>query len=192
MPIYKIRGIDVDFPFQAYDCQIVYMEKVIQSLQEVSPFFFSSSSLKKFLVLTPANSILDSIAKCSLLLYRFHQHLFVSRTTGPVLLNQLVYTSVYSMYWRFGKFCEVFHLVCYGTQLVWQMGTCSRVFQFQPWSWNCVCKNVPSTSGTTCRYLGTLRNWWTKNLSFTMLITLYTAKTWSNQVNLWSNNHTTK
>lgn len=46
MPIYKIRGIDVEFPFEAYDCQIVYMEKVIQSLQEVrfqsitkTPFF---------------------------------------------------------------------------------------------------------------------------------------------------------
>ncbi|CAA7409948.1 unnamed protein product [Spirodela intermedia] len=34
MPIYRIRGIDVDFPFEAYDCQIVYMERVIQSLQE--------------------------------------------------------------------------------------------------------------------------------------------------------------
>ncbi|KAF9615542.1 hypothetical protein IFM89_024390 [Coptis chinensis] len=34
MPIYNIRGIDVDFPYEAYDCQIVYMEKVIQSLQE--------------------------------------------------------------------------------------------------------------------------------------------------------------
>ncbi|PIA42612.1 hypothetical protein AQUCO_02000207v1 [Aquilegia coerulea] len=34
MPIYKIRGIDVDFPYEAYDCQIVYMEKVIQSLQQ--------------------------------------------------------------------------------------------------------------------------------------------------------------
>ncbi|MQL92246.1 hypothetical protein Taro_024871, partial [Colocasia esculenta] len=34
MPAYKIRGIDVDFPFEAYDCQIVYMEKVIQSLQQ--------------------------------------------------------------------------------------------------------------------------------------------------------------
>ncbi|KAL6972803.1 Regulator of telomere elongation helicase 1 [Sarracenia purpurea var. burkii] len=34
MPIYKIRGVDVDFPFEAYDCQLVYMEKVIQSLQE--------------------------------------------------------------------------------------------------------------------------------------------------------------
>ncbi|KAK2984870.1 hypothetical protein RJ640_008635, partial [Escallonia rubra] len=33
MPTYKIRGIDVDFPFDAYDCQLVYMEKVIQSLQ---------------------------------------------------------------------------------------------------------------------------------------------------------------
>ncbi|XP_068652271.1 regulator of telomere elongation helicase 1 homolog [Aristolochia californica] len=36
MPSYKIRGINVDFPFEAYDCQIVYMEKVIQSLQEKS------------------------------------------------------------------------------------------------------------------------------------------------------------
>ncbi|WMV22274.1 hypothetical protein MTR67_015659 [Solanum verrucosum] len=35
MPIYKIRGIDVDFPYEAYDCQIAYMEKVIQSLQNV-------------------------------------------------------------------------------------------------------------------------------------------------------------
>ncbi|GAB2228119.1 hypothetical protein Droror1_Dr00009949 [Drosera rotundifolia] len=34
MPIYKIRGIEVDFPYEAYDCQIVYMEKVIQSLQQ--------------------------------------------------------------------------------------------------------------------------------------------------------------
>ncbi|KAK1358284.1 Regulator of telomere elongation helicase 1 [Heracleum sosnowskyi] len=33
MPTYKIRGLDVDFPFQAYDCQLVYMEKVIESLQ---------------------------------------------------------------------------------------------------------------------------------------------------------------
>lgn len=36
MPTYNIRGIDVDFPFEAYDCQLVYMEKVIQSLQERS------------------------------------------------------------------------------------------------------------------------------------------------------------
>ncbi|KAG6733763.1 hypothetical protein I3842_01G240500 [Carya illinoinensis] len=34
MPTYNIRGVDVDFPFEAYDCQLVYMEKVIQSLQE--------------------------------------------------------------------------------------------------------------------------------------------------------------
>ncbi|KAK6914909.1 DEAD2 [Dillenia turbinata] len=36
MPIYKIRGIEVDFPFEAYECQLVYMEKVIQSLQDGS------------------------------------------------------------------------------------------------------------------------------------------------------------
>ena len=32
----QIRGVDVDFPFQPYDCQVSYMEKVIQCLQEVS------------------------------------------------------------------------------------------------------------------------------------------------------------
>ncbi|GKD79120.1 regulator of telomere elongation helicase 1 isoform X1 [Tanacetum coccineum] len=36
MPTYKIRGIDVEFPFEAYDCQIVYMDRVIQSLQDKS------------------------------------------------------------------------------------------------------------------------------------------------------------
>ncbi|CAM0881561.1 unnamed protein product [Alopecurus aequalis] len=34
MPVYRIRGIDVDFPFDAYDCQITYMDRVLQSLQE--------------------------------------------------------------------------------------------------------------------------------------------------------------
>ncbi|KAK7261835.1 hypothetical protein RIF29_28156 [Crotalaria pallida] len=34
MPTYKIRGIDVDFPYEAYDSQIVYMDKVLQSLQQ--------------------------------------------------------------------------------------------------------------------------------------------------------------
>lgn len=29
-----IRGVDVDFPFPPYDCQVSYMEKVIQCLQE--------------------------------------------------------------------------------------------------------------------------------------------------------------
>jgi len=30
----QIRGIDVNFPFQPYGCQVSYMEKVIQCLQE--------------------------------------------------------------------------------------------------------------------------------------------------------------
>lgn len=34
MPDYKIAGIHVAFPFPAYDCQLVYMERVIQSLQQ--------------------------------------------------------------------------------------------------------------------------------------------------------------
>ena len=33
MPSYSIRGVEVEFPFPAYECQKVYMEKVIQALQ---------------------------------------------------------------------------------------------------------------------------------------------------------------
>ncbi|KAI3727225.1 hypothetical protein L1987_67037 [Smallanthus sonchifolius] len=34
MPTYKIRGINVEFPFEAYDCQLVYMEKKSNALLE--------------------------------------------------------------------------------------------------------------------------------------------------------------
>ncbi|KAG8051464.1 hypothetical protein GUJ93_ZPchr0001g32890 [Zizania palustris] len=34
MPVYSIRGVDVDFPFDAYDCQITYMDRVLESLQQ--------------------------------------------------------------------------------------------------------------------------------------------------------------
>ena len=33
--VHSIRGIDVSFPFPPYQCQILYMNKVIQALQEV-------------------------------------------------------------------------------------------------------------------------------------------------------------
>ncbi|RUS13152.1 hypothetical protein BC937DRAFT_86261 [Endogone sp. FLAS-F59071] len=33
MPHYNIRGITINFPFEAYDVQRVFMEKVIYSLQ---------------------------------------------------------------------------------------------------------------------------------------------------------------
>jgi regulator of telomere elongation helicase 1 len=32
--VYNIRGVAVEFPHNAYDCQLVYMEKVIQAIQE--------------------------------------------------------------------------------------------------------------------------------------------------------------
>lgn len=35
MKKYVIRGVKVNFPYEAYDCQKIYMEKVIQALQEV-------------------------------------------------------------------------------------------------------------------------------------------------------------
>ncbi|XP_062214146.1 regulator of telomere elongation helicase 1 homolog isoform X2 [Phragmites australis] len=34
MPVYTIRGVDVDFPFDAYECQITYMDRVLESLQQ--------------------------------------------------------------------------------------------------------------------------------------------------------------
>jgi hypothetical protein len=39
MQVYDIRGVPVGFPFNAYDSQRVYMEKVIQCLQEVRTAF---------------------------------------------------------------------------------------------------------------------------------------------------------
>ena len=34
MPVYPLRGVNVDFPHEAYPCQLAYMEKVIQSCQQ--------------------------------------------------------------------------------------------------------------------------------------------------------------
>ncbi|BDA40755.1 Regulator of telomere elongation helicase 1 [Coccomyxa sp. Obi] len=34
MPTYTLRGIEVQFPHEAYECQVTYMEKVITALQE--------------------------------------------------------------------------------------------------------------------------------------------------------------
>ncbi|KAL2612609.1 hypothetical protein R1flu_024301 [Riccia fluitans] len=34
MPTYKLGGINVQFPYKAYDCQLVYMERVIHALQQ--------------------------------------------------------------------------------------------------------------------------------------------------------------
>ena len=35
----NIRGVSIEFPFTPYDCQVSYMEKVIQCLQEVRCIF---------------------------------------------------------------------------------------------------------------------------------------------------------
>lgn len=49
MPIYNIRGINVDFPYDAYDSQVDYMDKVIQALQEVRFSTNFRGFCKKFL-----------------------------------------------------------------------------------------------------------------------------------------------
>lgn len=67
MPIYNIRGIDVDFPLQAYDCQIVYMEKVIQSLQEVCLFVFFPNLPEEILNFTSVRSISNLMTESSLI-----------------------------------------------------------------------------------------------------------------------------
>lgn len=36
MSKYTLRGVEVEFPYaEAYSCQLAYMEKVIEALQEV-------------------------------------------------------------------------------------------------------------------------------------------------------------
>lgn len=45
MPLYNIRGVEVDFPYDAYDCQLVYMERLIESLQEGTLNLASESQL---------------------------------------------------------------------------------------------------------------------------------------------------
>lgn len=40
METYDVRGVQVAFPYTAYDSQRVYMERVIQSLQEVQYYPF--------------------------------------------------------------------------------------------------------------------------------------------------------
>ncbi|XXQ39088.1 Helicase ATP-binding domain-containing protein [Plasmodiophora brassicae] len=34
MPVYSLRGIDIEFPFDAYPCQVRYMESVVEALQK--------------------------------------------------------------------------------------------------------------------------------------------------------------
>jgi len=36
---FEVCGIDIDFPFEPYECQKKYMEKVIQCLQKVCNTF---------------------------------------------------------------------------------------------------------------------------------------------------------
>ncbi len=33
MPVLSLRGVNVEFPFEPYDVQVSYMEKLIESLQ---------------------------------------------------------------------------------------------------------------------------------------------------------------
>lgn len=35
---YQLRGVSVSFPFDAYQCQLTYMDRVIESLQKVPLF----------------------------------------------------------------------------------------------------------------------------------------------------------
>ncbi len=39
MPVYEIGGISVNFPHQAYPCQLDFMTKAIDALKEVDTLF---------------------------------------------------------------------------------------------------------------------------------------------------------
>jgi len=57
MPNYSIRGINVEFPFEAYQSQIIYMDRVIESLQNVG--FPLPLSLSLFYTPTLFNCFVD-------------------------------------------------------------------------------------------------------------------------------------
>lgn len=46
MPTYTIQGVEVDFPYEAYDCQLAYMEKVILALKKVLTAMQRSCSVR--------------------------------------------------------------------------------------------------------------------------------------------------
>ena len=51
-----IRGVSIEFPFTPYDCQVSYMEKVIECLQEVRcifPVYLGVRTCKLFLCFAP-------------------------------------------------------------------------------------------------------------------------------------------
>ena len=69
MAVYSIRGINVEFPFEAYPCQIIYMDKVIESLQNVLelPLSFESHFCLIYLF-SPCDCFISLLQKCNALL----------------------------------------------------------------------------------------------------------------------------
>eukprot|EP00897_Mesotaenium_endlicherianum_P001292 jgi/Mesen1/1190/ME001272S00367 len=53
MPIYKIGSVTVQFPYQAYDSQLVYMGKVIEALQRVTEALALPLGVPEYLRLHP-------------------------------------------------------------------------------------------------------------------------------------------
>ena len=58
-----VRGLNVDFPFPPYDCQLLYMEKVIEGLQES----------KNCLLESPTGTGKTLCLLCAVLAWREHQ-----------------------------------------------------------------------------------------------------------------------
>lgn len=49
MPSYRIRGVVVDFPYVAYDCQQLYMEKTIEALADGRNALLESPTVSCFM-----------------------------------------------------------------------------------------------------------------------------------------------
>ena len=52
---YNIAGVEVDFPFDAYDVQLMYMEKVVLALEVTLWLEHSTSSHASLACTTPAS-----------------------------------------------------------------------------------------------------------------------------------------
>jgi len=92
MPNYSIRGINVEFPFEAYQSQIIYMDRVIESLQNVG--FPLPLSLSLFYTPTLFNCFVDDDIRVMILSLSLSILLFI--LLSPILYRFLGFFPVHT------------------------------------------------------------------------------------------------
>lgn len=94
MPKYNILGIGVDFPFDAYQPQLIYMEKVILSLQKVRKQKKFAFRFWDFLAFCP----FSTIQLCFLLWETLLYIISYSRKPPKLHLNRQFFQTFFSRF----------------------------------------------------------------------------------------------